>query len=62
MKKKNWGNFSELIGVVIIVAGLILVAWEIHQANNIANAQIVMDLAAQANEFNSATFGNPEVA
>lgn len=44
------------------VVGLILVAWEIHQANNIAKAQMVMDLAAQANEFNSATFANPEVA
>ena len=62
MKNKNWGSFPELIGVVSIVAGLILVAWEIHQANNIAKAQMVMDLAAQANEFNSATFGNPDVA
>ena len=62
MKEKNWGNFAELIGMVSIVAGLILVAWEINQANNIAKAQMVMDLAAQANEFNSATFGNPEVA
>ena len=62
MKEKHWGNFAELIGVVSIVAGLILVAWEIHQANNIAKAQMVMDLAAQANEFNSATFGNPQVA
>ena len=62
MKNKNWGSFAELIGVASIVAGLILVAWEIHQANNIAKAQMVMDLAAQANEFNSATFGNPDVA
>lgn len=62
MKENNWGKFAELIGVVSIVAGLILVAWEVHQANNIAKAQMVMDLAAQANEFNSATFGNPKVA
>ena len=62
LKEKNWGNFAELIAVLSIVAGLILVAWEIHQANNIAKAQMVMDLAGQANEFNSATFGNPDVA
>ena len=62
MKERNWGKFAEFIGVVSIVAGLILVAWEIHQANNIAKAQMVMDLASQANEFNSSTFANPEVA
>jgi len=62
MKNKSWGSFAEIIGLVSIVAGLILVAWEIHQANNIAKAQMVMDLAAQANEFNSATFENPDVA
>jgi hypothetical protein len=62
MKEMKWGKFAELIGAVSIVAGLILVAWEIHQANNIAKAQVVLELAAQANEFNSATFENPEVA
>jgi len=62
MKNKNCGNLAEIIGIVSIVAGLILVAWEIHQANNIAKAQMVMDLAAQANEFNSSTFDNPDVA
>ena len=62
MNNKNWRNIVELVGIISIVAGLALVAWEINQANNIAKAQMVMDLAAQANEFNSATFGNPEVA
>lgn len=62
MNAKHWGNLAELIGMVSIVAGLVLVAWEIRQANNIAKAQMVMDLAAQANEFNSSTFENPDVA
>ena len=62
MNNKNWRNIVELVGIISIVGGLALVAWEINQANNIAKAQMVMDLAAQANEFNSATFGNPEVA
>ena len=62
MKEMNWGKVAELVGLVSIVTGLILVAWEIHQANNIAKAQVVLGLAAQANEFNSATYENPEVA
>jgi hypothetical protein len=62
MKNKNWRDVAEIVGMISIVAGLILVTWEVRQANNIAKAQIVMDLAAQANEFNSATYGNSEVA
>ena len=37
-------------------------AWEIRQANDIAKAEAIMQLAAEYNEFNSARFGNPEVA
>jgi hypothetical protein len=62
MKKKNWRDVAEIVGIVSIVAGLILVAWEIRQANNIAKAQMVMELAAQANEFNSSVYNNPDVA
>ncbi len=62
MKNKNWRDVAEIVGIVSIVAGLVLVAWEVRQANNIATTQMVMDLAAQANEFNSATFENAEVA
>jgi hypothetical protein len=62
MTNKNWRDIAEIVGIVSIVAGLILVAWEVRQANNIAKTQMVMDLASQANEFNSATFENPEVA
>lgn len=62
MNRKNWANVAELVGMVSIVAGLVLVAWEINQANNIAKAQMVMDIAAQANEFNRSTFENPAVA
>lgn len=44
------------------MAGLILLALEIRQANDIAKALMVMGPAAQASEFNSSTFENPEVA
>ena len=50
MKSKNWRDVAEIVGVISIVAGLVLVAWEVRQANNIAATQMVMDLAAQANE------------
>ena len=62
MKDMTWKDWAEFIGILSIVAGLILVAWEINQANNIAKAQMVMDLAAQANEFNSSAFANSDVA
>ena len=62
MNNKNWRDVAEIVGIVSIVAGLVLVALEVRQANNIAKTQMVMDLAAEANEFNSATFENAEVA
>lgn len=62
MNSKKWGDVAEIIGIVSIVAGLILVAWEVRQANNIAKTQMVMDFAAQANEFNSGTYESAEVA
>ena len=62
MKKTRWRDVAEIVGLICIVGGLVQVAWEVRQANDIAKAQMVMDLAAQANEFNSATFSNPEVA
>ena len=62
MKSKNWRDIAEIVGIISIVVGLILVTWEVRQANNIAKAQMVLDIATQANEFNGATFANPDVA
>ena len=62
MKSKYWRDLVEIVAVLSVVGGLLLVAWEIRQANRIARAQTVMELAAQYNTFNSARFGNPEVA
>jgi len=62
MKPKNLRDLAELIGLVSIVIGLLLVAWEIRQANKIARAEVVMNLAEQYNEFNASRFENPEVA
>jgi hypothetical protein len=62
MKSKHWRALAEVIGVISIVVGLLLVAWEIRQANKIARAEVVMNLAEQYNQFNSARFESPEVA
>lgn len=53
---------AETFGVLSIVIGLMMVAWEIRQANKIARADIVMSLAEQYNQFNSSRFENPDVA
>ena len=62
MSNRSWRDAAEAIGVISIVLGLLLVAWEIRQANDIARAEVIMRLAEQYNEFNSARFENPEVA
>ena len=62
MKSLPWRSLAEIIGVVSIVVGLILVALEIRQSNNIAKAEIVFNLAEQYNQFNTARFENSEVA
>jgi hypothetical protein len=62
MIKNRWKMLTETIGMISIVLGLLLVAWEIRQANNIARAEAVMGLAEQWNEFNSSLTENPDVA
>ena len=62
MKPINWRILAEVVGVLSIVIGLMMVAWEIRQANKIARADIVMSLAEQYNQFNSSRFENPDVA
>ena len=62
MSKTRWRDAAEAIGIISIVLGLLLVAWEIRQANDIARAESIMRLAEQYNEFNSARFEDPDVA
>ena len=61
MKPKHWRTLAEVFGEISIVVGLLLVAWEIRQANHIAKAEVVMHLAEQYNQFNSARFADPAV-
>ena len=62
MTSKYWRDWLEIVVALSVVGGLLLVAWEIRQANGIARAQTVLELAAGYNEINSARFEDPEVA
>jgi hypothetical protein len=62
MKYKYWRDIMEVISVIAIVAGLVLVAAEVRQANHIARTEVALSLSAQYNAFNSARFQDPEVA
>jgi hypothetical protein len=62
MAQRSWREIIEVVAAVSVVGGLLLVAWEIRQANNIARAQTVLELSSAYNEINAARFSNPEVA
>ena len=62
MDYKRWRGLLELIGVISVFGGLMLVAFEVRQANRIATAQAVMDLSSAYNQINSARFSDPDVA
>lgn len=62
MRKTNWREIVEVIGIVSIVAALLLVAWEIRQANRAVRAEVGMQLAAAQGEIHAARFRSAEFA
>ena len=62
MIRQTWRDFLEVAAVISVVGGLLLVAYEIRQANRIATAQAVMDLSAQYNEVNRTRLSDPAYA
>ena len=62
MITKRWRDVLEVAAVVSVLGGLLLVAYEIRQANRIATAQIVLDLSSQYNELNLTRLSNPDFA
>jgi hypothetical protein len=62
MKTVSWKEVAEGVGVLSIVAGLALVAWEVRQANHIARTEVIITTLQQWNEFNLSRFENPDVA
>lgn len=58
----NWREIVEIIGVISIVAALLIVAWELKQANHIARAEVELQLATASNDIHIARYTNPEFA
>ena len=52
MKNSHLREIVEIVGVISIVASLLLVAWEVRQANRIAATEIEMQLAQDFNAMN----------
>lgn len=62
MKDRHLQEIVEIVGVISIVATLLLVAWEIRQANRIAVAEIEMQLADGFNAINMSRATTPDFA
>ena len=62
MKNRHLRETVEIIGVISIVASLLLVAWEVRQANRIAAAEIEMQLAQGFNAMNMSRATVPDFA
>ena len=43
MQSPNWKALLELVGAIAIIAGLILVAYELRQGHSIARAELVLE-------------------
>ena len=50
MEKFSWRNIVEFIGVISIVAGLVLVAYELRQNSQLMRAQVFSDRSNQGIE------------
>ena len=62
MKNSHLREIVEIVGVIGVVASLLLVAWEIRQANRIAAAEIEMQLAGSFNDMNLTRATAPDFA
>ena len=61
MDKISWRSFAELFGVFSIVAGLILVAYELRQNSQLMRAQVFNDRTSQGIEVFLAVAENREL-
>jgi hypothetical protein len=62
MKNSHLREIVEIVGVISIVAALLLVAWEIRQANRIAAAEIEMRLDRGLEEMSLRRATSPDFA
>jgi len=62
MKDNHLREIVEIVGVISIVAALLLVAWEIHQANRIAVVEVEMRLDSGFDELHLQRATKPDFA
>jgi GNAT superfamily N-acetyltransferase len=62
MNDRHLREIVEIVGVISIVAALLLVAWEIHQANRIAATEIELRLERNFDELNLRRAMSPDFA
>ena len=62
MKKINWREIVEIVGVVSIVGSLLLLATEVRQSNKIASAEMEMNLAEGFMQIHMQRASNLDVA
>ena len=62
MHSRHLREIVEILGIISIVAALLLVAWEIHQANRIAAREIEMRLDRNFDELNLRRAISPDFA
>ena len=61
-KGNHLKEIVEIVGVVSIVASVLLVAWELRQANRVEKAAVLLQLQQSSNEMNSQRAISPEFA
>ena len=62
MKDRHLREIVEIVGVISIVAALLLVAWEVHEANRIAVAEIELRLGQGVDELHLRRATTPDFA
>ena len=62
MNDRHLREIVEIVGVISIVAALLLVAWEIHQANRMTATEIELRLERNFDELNLRRAMSPEFA
>lgn len=62
MKRTNWREIVEIVGVISIVASVLLLAMEVRQANQIASSELELNLQQGFMQMNHERASNPDFA
>ena len=62
MANNSWRETAELVGMLAIIAGLILVAYELRQNSDLMRAQISMERASASIDYLTSVANDGEIA